>query len=274
MHAAFLLSWSNQMPDINEYNTQEEWMKVCVPKMMDEGKDNEQAVGACMGMWNNKTDAMKYQGLSLAVKAVGDWELDVLANPFNKPDSDKQTFDDGTDFMLDTFNNPAILYHHGVMPGKQSLQDKPIIIGKSMGVTKQADGIHVRVLLDKSIEWAKRVWDAAKKGLAVASSDSISHLARLDVAGKRIMYEKGRTGRIAVWPLAGLSLWDKVDGNFLPASNYAIALPAMKAIYKDAGLQFPEIVVNTDGDLPEAENAAKRARIVQLQTRAYLQTIK
>ena len=199
----------------------------------------------------------------ITIKALGDWELDVLANPFNRPDSYDQTFDDNTDFMLDTFTNPAILYHHGVMPGKQSLQSKPVIIGKAVSVTKEADGIHVRVLLDKSLEWAKKVWEAAKNGLAVASSDSIAHLARLDVGGKRIMYEKNKAGRIAVWPLAGLSLWDKVEGNFLPASNYALALPAMKAIYRDAGLAFP--LMNTHGDLPDAEQAAKRAKVKQLQ---------
>lgn len=202
----------------------------------------------------------------IAVKAVGDWELDVLANPFNRPDSDDQIFDDGTDFMLDTFTNPAILYHHGVMPGKQSLQSKPVVIGKAVSVTKQADGIHVRVLLDKTLEWARKVWEAAKNGLAVASSDSIAHLARLDVGGKRIMYEKNKAGRIAVWPLAGLSLWDKVEGNFLPASNYALALPAMKAIYRDAGLAFP--VMDTNGDLPDATNAVKRARVKQLQNKS------
>jgi len=200
-----------------------------------------------------------------AIKAVGDWELDVLANPFNRLDSDNQTFDDATDFMLDTFTNPAILYHHGVMPGKGSLQAKPVIIGKAISVTKQSDGIHVRVLLDKTIEWAKRVWDAAQKGLAVASSDSISHLARLDTGGKRIMYEKNRPGRIAVWPLAGLSLWDKVETNFLPASNYALALPAMKAIYKEAGLEFPNIdVSDTHGVLLQM----KRAEVLALQEKS------
>ncbi len=230
-----------------------------------EAKDHMKALYA-----NMEGDAMKYQGLALAVKAVGDWEVEIRAVPFGT-DRDMQSFDSDTDYMLDTFNSPAILYHHGVMPGKQALQDKPVVIGKSLGVEKRADGIYIRALLDKAVEYAKRVWDAAQKGLAVASSDSISHLARLDVAGKRIMYEKDRAGRIAVWPIAGISLWDKVEGNFLPASRYALAMPAMKAIYRDAGLPFPD-VDDTDGDLPDADNAAKRARIRQ-QARAYILTI-
>lgn len=208
--------------------------------------------------------------IGMTIKALGDWELDVLALPFDRKDSDQQFFDANTDTMPEQFNNPAIIYHHGIMPGKGRIEKKPVIIGKALSMEVQGDGLHVRVLLDKTIEYARRVWDAAKKGLAVASSDSITHLARLEVAGKLQMYEKDKPGRIAVWPLAGLSLWDKVDGNFLPASRYALALPAMKAIYRDAGLPFPE-VEDTNGVLPDAEQAAKRAKIQQ-QAKAYLIT--
>jgi hypothetical protein len=202
---------------------------------------------------------------NLAVKAVGDWELEVRAVPFGR-DSDGQTFDAQTDYMLDTFSSPAIIYHHGVEPGAKNLENKPVIIGKTVGVEKRSDGIYLRVILDKTIEYARRVWEAAKKGIAVASSDSISHLARLDVAGKRIMYEKNRPGRIAVWPLAGVSLWDRVAGNFTPASHNAIALPAMKAIYRDGKLPFP--AKDTNGGGPEARSAERRAEIKAILAKA------
>lgn len=197
----------------------------------------------------------------LTIKAIAEWELDVLAVPFNKPDSDGQTFDANTDYMLEQFSSPVILYHHGVEPGKKTLQKKPVVIGKAQGVEVKSDGIHVRVLLNKTLEWARRVWEAAKNGLAVASSDSIAHLARLEVNGKSMMYEKNKPGRISVWALAGISLWDKVEGNFQPASRYALALPAVKAIYREAGIQFPDTVLNTHGDLPSADEAVRRAKI-------------
>jgi len=126
----------------------------------------------------------------------------------------------------------------------------------------------VRVLLNKSLEWAARVWEAAKRGQAVASSDSISHLARLEVGGRTMMYEKNKAGRISVWPLAGLSLWDKTEGNFQPASRYALAQPVMKAIYRDGGLSFPDVTPDTHGDSSEAQKAAKRARIANLKNQA------
>ena len=204
----------------------------------------------------------------ITIKAIGEWELDVLAVPFNKPDSDGQIFDEHTDFMLDAFTTPAILYHHGIAPGKKNMQKNPTVIGKAQSVTKEKDGIHIRVLLDKTLEWARRVWDAAQKGLAVASSDSISHLARLEVNGKTIMYEKNRAGRISVWALAGVSLWDKVEGMFQPASQYALALPAMKAIYRDAGLQFPDMVQDTQGDALYTAEVARRAKVKQLQDKS------
>jgi hypothetical protein len=201
---------------------------------------------------------------ALAVKAVGDWELDVLAVPFGAKDSDGQWFDGDTDIMHEAFSTPVAIYQHGVQQGAKGYQDKPIVIGQTVpgSLTKQGDGWHLRVVLNKALKQAKDIMDAAWKGLVAVSSDSISHLARLEIGGgKKIMYEKNRAGRIAVWPLAGISIWEKGNGNLKPASQIAYALPAMKAIYRDAGIPFPETLPVTDGVLPEASNdAAKRAR--------------
>jgi hypothetical protein len=256
------------MPDINEFTDQAEWMKVCVPKMMDEGKDNDTAVGACMGMWNDKTDAQKYRVISGAIKAVGDWELDITALPF-KTDSDGQWFDENTDIMADTFTTPLVVYQHGIAKGARQIQGKLEVIGKAVAgsLRKEMDGWHIRVVLDKLSVYAKAIMDAAKAGAVAVSSGSISHLARLDVGNKIIPYEKNRPGRIAVWPFAEISLWDKGNGNMEPANRFAVALPAMKAIYRDAGLPFPD-VEDTHGALPCAQKAAKRTEIKKLQKRS------
>ena len=203
--------------------------------------------------------ARKYLTI-VAVKAVGDWEIEIRAVPYGV-DNEGQSFDANTDYMEKTFSTPAIIYQHGIKPGMNGFEGQPVVIGKSVGVEKRADGVYIRAILDKTIEYARRVWEAAKRGLAVASSDSIAHLARLDVGGKRIMYEKDRPGRIAVWPLAGVSLWDAVEGNAKPASNNAIALPAMKAVYREAGLQFPSIKDTTGGDQAD-DKARHRAEII------------
>lgn len=257
------------MPNPSEYEDKEEWMNVCVPKMMGEGKDNEQAVAACMGMWIDKQDAAKYRSSLLAVKAVGDWELDIRAVPFHSMDSDRQYFDEDTDVMPDVFKTPFIAYQHGIEQGAKRIQDKPVKLGAAVEGTlkKQMDGWHIRVVLDKAVKQAKTIMDAAHKGMVAVSSGSIAHLARLDVGGKLIQYEKNRPGRIAVWALGEISLWERGNGNVQPANQYAVALPVMKAIYRDAGIPFPEI--DTNG-VSQADNALKRARIDEVRNKSKL----
>jgi hypothetical protein len=203
----------------------------------------------------------------IAVKAVGDWELDILAVPFVSRDSDDQWFDDRTETMPDAFSTPLIVYQHGIAQGARELSNKPVIVGKAIhgSLEKELDGWHVRVLLDKTVQYARAIMDAAKLGLVAVSSGSIAHLARLDIGGKLIQYEKNRPGRIAVWPLAEISLWEKGNGNMQPANQFALALPVMKAMYRDAGLVFPEI--DTGGDT-EAEDVRHRARVSEIQKKA------
>lgn len=42
------------MPEMMDYSNENDWMGACVPKMMDEGKEHDQAVAACMSMWREK----------------------------------------------------------------------------------------------------------------------------------------------------------------------------------------------------------------------------
>lgn len=253
------------MPNPSDYDSEENWMGACVPKMMDEGKPQDQAVAACINMWENKDKAMKWDALhfGLAVKAVGDWELDVNAVPFDRRDSDNQFFDGATDIMPDVFSNPLIVYQHGISQGAKSYDARPLVIGRAVpgSLTKQADGWHIRVLLDKTIKQARDIWEAAKKGLVAVSSGSISHLARLDIGGKMHMYDKGKPGRIAVWALAEVSLWETGNGNMRPANRFAYALPAMKAIYREAGIPFPKL--DTHGAASDVSRQARRAKIIE-----------
>jgi hypothetical protein len=211
---------------------------------------------------DGETRTLNFALDNAAVKAVGDWELDVLAIPFNAPDSDGQWFDENTQVMEDHYQTPPGFYQHGVKQGAKGLQEKVIVIGKTIFGTlkKMVDGWHLRMQLDPTRPESASVMQAAKDGRVAVSSDSISHLARLEVNGKTIPYEKNRKGRISVWALAGVSLWELGNGNFLPASKRTYAIPAMKAIYREAGLPFPD-VQTTDGVLPYAsDDAAKRAR--------------
>jgi hypothetical protein len=209
----------------------------------------------------------------IAVKAVGDWELDVLAIPFGSRDSDGQWFDDRTDIKHEAFTTPLIAYQHGISQGAKALDETPINLGRAVSGTlqKMLDGWHVRVILDKTVKQAKDIMDAARKGMVAVSSGSISHLARLDIGGKLIQYEKNRPGRIAVWPLGEISLWEKGNGNMQPANQFAVALPAMKAMYRDAGIPFPDNLLSKSVDThggADAEEVKRRAKVKQIQAKA------
>lgn len=255
------------MPNPAEYDDKNEWMKACVPKLMEEGKDNEQAVAVCASMWADKEDAVKFRLLGSSVKAVGDWELDVLAVPFHGEDSDRQHFDERTDIMSEAFSTPLVVYQHGVKQGAKALDEKPVVLGSTVpgSLVRKSDGWHIRVILNKAIKVAKDIMDAAWKGLVAVSSGSIAHLARLDIGGKLIQYEKDRPGRIAVWPLAEVSIWELGGGNMKPANPFAVAMPVMKAMYRDAGLPFPEL--DTIGGA-EADEVKRRAKVKKLQEKS------
>jgi hypothetical protein len=42
------------MPDVSDYDDQTSWMHDCVSEMMDEGREQDQAVAACLNIWRNR----------------------------------------------------------------------------------------------------------------------------------------------------------------------------------------------------------------------------
>lgn len=250
------------MPNPSDYDNMDDFMGACVPMRVQEGDEQDQAVAVCMSMWSEKMSAKyKQPAFWSAVKAVGDWELDINLLPFSK-DEDGQWADPKTEIMAEKFQMPLIVHSHGFTPDGKNIEEKPVLLGDPVqgSLRKESDGWHINVILNKAIKQAEEIIKAARRGLVAVSSGSIAHLARLDIGGKLRMYSKRTPGRIAIWPVAEISLWVKKEGNLQPANKYAYALPAMKAMYRDAGIKFPD-VSNIDGVSPEAKQAADRARI-------------
>lgn len=165
-----------------------------------------------------------------AVKAVGDWELDVLGVPFGGPqagkDSDGEYFTKDTDTMQAVFKTIPAFYYHGFTPDGKA-QGDPQPIGVAKYDHTDARGHWYKVILDKTSAYAKRIWDAAKNGLARASSGALSHLVR-----------RAADGELLKWPVAELSLID-ADGQRQPANRYAVAMPAAKLNYMAAKMSLP-----------------------------------
>ena len=181
----------------------------------------------------------------IAIKSDGDtWELNVLGVPYGGPnggrDSDGEYFSAQTKLYLDKYPTVPAVYYHGYDENGQPASE-PQIIGKTTGYEVKPDGVWFRVVLDKANDYARRVWEAAKNGVARASSGSIAHLRRV-----------ARDGHITHWPVAELSIFDAV-GNRQPANQYAVALPVMKAVYAQAGITLPDDIEGEAETEPEAE---------------------
>lgn len=44
------------MPTPSNNETREEWMARCVPELIEEGRDRDQAVAICSSMWDDRKD--------------------------------------------------------------------------------------------------------------------------------------------------------------------------------------------------------------------------
>ncbi len=178
---------------------------------------------------------------TLFVKAVGDWVLEVLGvpfgGPFNGKDADGEYFSSRSNLHADKYPAIPAVYYHGLDADGRP-KGKPEYIGKAEFVEIRTDGAWYQVVLDKANEYAKRVWEAAKKKTARASSGSIPQLVRI-----------AADGHIDEWPVAEMTLLDAEKWR-QPVNNYAVVVPMMKSIYEKAGIVMPDF-----GE-PEAEGGA------------------
>jgi len=235
----------------------EEW---CVHKENADGTPGEQV--AChdseegaQAQMRALYAAMHREEGKATVKAVGtddgEWALDVLGIPYGGPyagkDSDGEYFSPQTNLHADKYGLPPAVYYHGYDDrGKPS--GSPSYIGKTVSREQRSDGWWFRVVLDKSVALARRVWEAAKQGAAAASSGSVAHLIRT-----------ATDGHILEWPPVELSLFDVTESR-KPANPYAVALPAMKALYAQAGITVPEDY-DQETEAPQAAATGEQQRV-------------
>ena len=177
-------------------------------------------------------DAAEQPVIFGVVKAAGDWELEVLANPYGGPDNgrdtDGQFFSPRTKFHIEQNPNPPVVYYHGYGDDKRPM-GQPEFIGRTVGQPRvDGQGVWYRVVLNRASKFAQRVWEAAKRGVARASSGVVLATHRVDNA----------TGEILSWMNGEISIFETDTGK-RPANGYAVAIPALKAVYDQAGLVLP-----------------------------------
>ena len=167
-----------------------------------------------------------YHGSIKAIEDGDSWKLMVLGAPYGW-DKDGERFDQNTNFMLDIGESRPAIYFHGLNQSANGPAEIPEVIGKATAVKRDSEGLWFEVTLDKMNKFAKRVWEAAKKGIAKASSGAINHLVR-DMPD----------GTISVWPIGELSLID--EGMYRhPANPRAVAMP-IKSLFETIETEVPQ----------------------------------
>lgn len=194
-----------------------------------------------------------------AVKAVevnNEWRLEIRAIPFGGPNRGKDAhgeyFDARTKTHPDKFPSPPLVYYHSFMPDGTP-QGSPIYIGKSIGQWEmRADGWYQIGLLDPRFPEAHKAWNAAKANRAAVSSGSATHLMR------PLPPKRNPDGHIDEWPVIEISVWDSAEAK--PANSYATAIPAVKAVYTQAGIAIPDELDQTaEGPQDSAIGEQQRA---------------
>lgn len=250
------MPWTVESPPSCAKNWTDAEKKKCVAagnaRLRDGGSD-EDAIFACIHA-AGKSKGQKAMGDELSakvtVKAVGDdegdWALDILAAPFGSEtnrDTQKQWFDQETNFQEDRYPTPPIVFYHGMTDGLRAKKDTPEYLGMTIKRWVDAAGVWVKTILDKATPSARQVWDAAKKGLARASSGTAEHLQRTD-----------DNGYIREWPIVEVSVFDMTAGR-QPVNKYAVAIPSVKALYEKAGIELPRELEDPEAG-PKAVKAA------------------
>jgi HK97 family phage prohead protease len=83
------------MPNIADYETEEDWMGACVPARVEEGDEQEQAVAVCMTMWRDKdkdkgkkrSAPLEYKSFVQQVKQVDGRTVTGFAGIYGNVDS-------------------------------------------------------------------------------------------------------------------------------------------------------------------------------------------
>lgn len=159
----------------------------------------------------------------------------VLAHPYGdskNQDAHEEHFDQTTNFyekekLLDQI--PVSYYHNYKPDGTPSGQ--PIAIGKTIARKYLPIGRADKIQFDKNIppEIKSRLAKAMSNGTLRASPTVVPDFHKVN----------DQTGHIDNWLTGSIAVFD-AEGDRQPANARAIGIPAMKALFKQAHLQFPK----------------------------------
>lgn len=241
------------MPEVQENETEQEWIRRCMPAVMGDGSANDgaQAYAMCMGMWHEAqgtADGKAAGGdwvMALsgsAVKALGDGKVGGHLIRFGSPsdlDAEGDYFDEQTEYG--PHKTTMVYYHHGD-DGK--LARKMLDQEARLGLDDV--GIWIQAQLDMREEYERAIYAMAEAGKLGWSSGTAGHLMEYEQIGK--------AWHITSWPLG-------LDASMTPTpAEYRNTVLPLKAYLKGVAGALRDM-----GDLraEQGQEGAERAPVQQ-----------
>lgn len=228
------------MPNVSDYENESDWMGACVPKMMGEGKENEQAVAACASMWsekksiddltldeavkrgarNNRTDQQRLQMIHDYAKENGamcEPPKSLTPNDLISFGGEVKALGDGKvggylvrhsgqndpDLTDDYFDEQTTINAPEVLPVlyQHGMDAK---LGKHiLGSAKTGRddvGLWIEAQLNMRDDYEKAIYALAEKGKLGWSSGALSHLVEREPVGKAYHIKTWFVGEASLTP--------------------------------------------------------------------------
>jgi hypothetical protein len=224
------------MPTPGKDEKEKDFISRCIPIVLKEGtaKDNKQAAAVCYSMWREHKKEEGKSADGLAIKTLREENGGVVVGgplllwgSAGKKDLQGEYFTPETELWLDTYKGAPALFHHGL--------DDTIglaVIGHRVKTEVRDSGVWVEDWLNTSSKywaWVKPLLEAEK---LYYSPGSAPHLVK-----------RAQDGRLLSFPVVEDTLTP------IPAQHRLLPVEQVKAAYKAAGLDLP--------DMPEPDAALR-----------------
>jgi len=245
------------VPQPKDGETQKEFVARCIPALIDEGKEQDEAVAQCNSMWEKAQEGKAIGADELpgedtntcAVKFLRDEDNGAVVGGYIALWGNAETKDLQGDYFtpdtwlgLDEYPTVPALFHHG-LDEKVGLS----VIGRRVKSGVDEVGAWVEDWLDKGNQYWKMVRPLLDKEALFYSPGSAPHLVK-----------RQQDGRLDSYPI--------VEDTFtvIPAQHRLRPVAQIKAAYKAAGLEWTLEDDETGGEdagasCPDADEAAAKA---------------
>lgn len=196
------------MPRPRNDENKQEFINRCVPILIDEGKDKDQATATCSGLWENRDKRL----ISVPIRSMpmpnGTKRYRAYAVTFNGPD-DKDLydtyFDHETDYMLHLYRTRPWFYEHGSHPdvGSRDVGVWDVIGTDEHGVYVEGfmhdesairGTFNVDDEVERHLEYREAIDTLIEAGVLYPSSGTMQYMADID-----------GSGHVRTWPIVEVS---------------------------------------------------------------------